>query len=116
MDDQDRDRDNFIIGLRQLADFLEQNPSIKKPSSIFSAILYRGDVSINLVRVIARTLGTFEQGEDQDDLILRKGFGDDEVNLSMYFPREHVYERRVVGRQDVVAWRCPPLLITEDKT
>ena len=108
----------YIKGLRQLADFYEQHPTLRFPSS--DSVTVYGYVTKEDAITVASVLGHCEKVFDKDAFYLIKDLG--ELKLRFYFNREEVCERKVIGTklvpeyiypahiEDIVEWECHPLL------
>lgn len=89
------DRDNFILGLRQLADFLGTHPECPIP---WSTTLYK-TVEGSEVRKVARALRSFKKEYQGNDFHMTKKFGS--IELSYYTNRENVCRKVTIGTREV---------------
>lgn len=115
MSDQER-RSALIRGLRDLAAFLEQHPSVPMPvGTSLNAFVYTREEMREIARV-----GTWEKAYYDEWMALRKMFGDD-IQFDINIARGQVCERVVVGTQtvpaqpektvEIVEWRCADSLL-----
>lgn len=124
------EREDFIAGLRQLADFYEEHPLLPLPDSPDFAVYYFGEPETHeLAARIATQLGTFEKRADETLFRIEKSFGS--IRLRFVFCRDKVCIRKVIGtktvtkeiypenfetqevEEEIVEWICPPLLASE---
>ncbi len=123
---------NFVSGLREMADWYEAHPNIPTPKD-FSVYEFKSENKAAAQKV-ARALGTFDKKLDDTFLKLQRDFGG--ISLRFVFYRKLVCQRRVVGtktvtervpdpeaapppmvevtkEREIVEWDCPPLLAPE---
>ena len=112
-------RRNFITGLHELADFLEENEEVALPNSSITIYSFGETENLDLVRKYARTFGTFEREEPTDisgftsKFILKKAFSGG-VYLRASFYRSSVCEKVSVQKMMTVdEWVCPQSLLAE---
>ena len=89
------ERETFILGLRQLADFLGTHPQCPAP---WGATFYKG-LEASDVRPVARALRSFKKEYLSNDFHMTKKFGS--IELSYFTNRENVCKKVVVGHKDV---------------
>ncbi len=99
MTEQERiERESKIAGLRQLADFLESNPTAPMPYiSDFSVYLYEKADLIGLTK----GLGKFDKKYSEWYLSLVKEFGP--IKYQLHIGREQICEKKQVGVKKVPA-------------
>jgi len=127
-DPEAKARREFIAGLRDLADFFEQNPEIDKPYSGCTLTLYVSDKK--KLAKYARAFGHAEKVVDDYSFRLSKEFGTTGVKVETYSSRQSVCERVKIGEEfvpthkiaateerfveghmkDIYEWKCPSLL------
>jgi hypothetical protein len=106
----------FVRGLRELADWYEAHPATPAP--------YRSDVTIygatrEQIAQAARDLGKCEKEYDDDSFVLSRQFG--QLRLRFYTSRENVCERVVRTEvipesvKEIVEWRCEPILAADSE-
>jgi hypothetical protein len=122
---QQKDREDFIQGLRDLADWYEASTEVKAPWYL-SASIYMDDKEE--ARAVAKSSqGGIDKIYMDGDLTLRKEFGD-VVRFSARADRKTVCTAKVVGTEEVevpdysvptptkkevrevIEWQCDPLL------
>ena len=124
--------EEFVSGLRALADFYATRPSLPVPSSpeIMLSYFPEGE-TLALAKRIAKGLGTFDRTTSGSLLYLKKSFGT--VGLTFVLYQDRICTRTVVKTKDVtelvpnpeapkvevtrtveeVRWDCPSLLAPE---
>lgn len=119
------DHEAYAAGLREMADWIEANPSIPLPES--KIINYAVD-SKEHAEAIARSGGKCRKVYSGDYFNLYKDFG--VIELNHFFYRKAVCERKVVGvetiparfveahiieahTKEIVEWECIPILAAE---
>jgi hypothetical protein len=130
--------DEFIEGLRQIADFLVEHPEVPKPYHLMGTEFYIylfGDDQRATLTTIAKAMGRAEKKVDGDRFLVSRQFAG--ITLIAQADRAEVCERVVVGTREVeveepdpaalaavpkvkrttvvedVEWRCTPLLADE---
>ena len=130
----DLKRHEYIRGLRDLADFLDERPEVDV-SELDTAARVFWYVREDELADAARTLGRAEKTADESYVKLERRFGPHVVQA--YTAHEGVCERVVVGTEtvtrevpdpelvaevptitvteerEIVEWRCPPSLLAE---
>ena len=117
-----KERERFIQGLRQLADFLEQNPGVPcRRRATLTMWRWKDEKDLSEV---TRLLGTSEKIEHQDSIGIRRRFGP--VTLQFEWFRGMTCKREVVGhkivktvdwsksklvKEPVIRWSCPDSFI-----
>lgn len=103
-----------IEGLRELAQWFEEHPELHKISLNISEFNYvsKRELSIPIVRTLAKALGAFEKKYDDNYVILRKEFNGG-FGMTFYFQRDAICEK-VKEFKEVDTWKCEPLLGLED--
>lgn len=120
---QEKSREKFIAGLRQLADFLEQHPEVPEPNcQAMTAMIWQDDAKAAL-RKAALALGSTEKKFSDSYVFLSRNFGS--LNYQVMAFRNAVCRRLVVGlrevpeqvipahQQEIVEWECDPILAGE---
>lgn len=127
--------EEFIEGLRQIADFLTEHPEVPKPYHLMGGeffIYLHGKEQRATLATIAKAMGRAEKKVDGDHYLVSRRFAG--ITLIAQADREEVCERVVVGTREVeveepdpaalaavpkvkrtkvvedVEWRCTPLL------
>ena len=124
--------DEFVAGLRAIADWYEQHLEIDTPlNPTIMVSSFSSDETPELVAQVARALGTFKKTYSSDLFKLTKDFGG--ASLDFLFYRNAVCTKRVVKTEtvtemvpdpaapkievtrerEIVEWDCPPLLARE---
>ena len=103
------DRQAFIQGLRELADFLETREAVPLPNGFFSRYTFPTDFA-----AAAKALGSFEKAPSKDFFGAERKFGP--ITLRVFTDRSAVCTRKVVGTRtihaepertvEVVEWEC----------
>ena len=120
-------RDQYIQGLRDVADFLAAHPTLPTPTEHQLSVYNFGeDETLLLARRIAKQLGSFKKNESGGNLVLEKTFGP--ITLRFVLLRKYICQRTVVGtrnverrviplnakteivEEEIVEWKCPSLL------
>lgn len=124
-------RDEFIQGLRDLADWLEATPEAKLSEWSTCRVDHWSDNKDDVVE-LAKVGGHMKKHYYGESFDLRKSFGP--VSYEMTIPRDQVCTKVVVGTkkvvkvdpeaykalpkievdEDEVEWKCHPLLETDD--
>lgn len=120
----DRNMRPVIDGLRQLASWLEQHPTV--PATSDTVMSYVCDNKEEFTE-LAREMGSFQKKPTEYYMFLEKHFSG-EVIFRLIGDRRNVCERVVVGskivqatpeiiipakpehEEDIVEWRCAPIL------
>lgn len=119
------ERNQQIADMHTMLAWFELHPEIPLPSPTFSLYAWNTEEE---ARRMARAMGTFEKGGNDQFLYLIKHFG--KVQVEAVFTREQVCERVVTGTREVpekiipaqvveahteetFEWRCPQLLKEE---
>lgn len=107
--------EEFVRGLRELATFYEANPDLDVP------VIRDIDVftlSIEKMRKFARRLGKAEKKQHVGYIILRRKFGN--INLDVHLSQRRVCRRVKVGEREIPArvepiyeYECPDSLLQE---
>lgn len=109
--DQDTpDRDSFIRGLRELAEFLEQRPEMPVVVWPEKLTLLSSVAGAALIRC-ARQMGYADKVVSDGYFELHRRFGDGSVTFQLYAPREEVCERVVTGTREVVSEVPDPVMV-----
>ena len=90
------DREAYVKGLRDLADFLEDNEGCALPNDTFNIYNFGEEENVELAKRYAKLFGTFERSQGEYTLSLTKRFGD--LKLRAVFNRNDVYSCRNRGR------------------
>src|SRR4051812_4960505 len=105
------EREAFIQGLRQFADFLERTPAAPLPTRTMNAYVESKEALV----AVAKS-GSFEKAVLDYWFMLRKRFGP--ISYELNIEREKVCERRVVGTREepaktveIVEWECAESLL-----
>ena len=93
------ERDDYIAGLRQLADLLERNESLILPYSSYSAFNMFTHSKKELQDWAKAFPGTLEKEFSDIDIILKGALNG--ISIKIYGDREGVCERVVVGTREV---------------
>ena len=116
-DEQLKERQGLIDGLRAFADFLEQTPDAPTPygSGQYDAFAYTKE-QLNEFRVAVG--GKLDKKATGDYFFLQKTFGP--INYDINIARERICEKIVTGKrivpavpereEDVVEWKCGEVL------
>ncbi|MFI5223675.1 MAG: hypothetical protein ACHQX3_05420 [Nitrospirales bacterium] len=121
------ERELYVQGLRELADFYQNNPDVPIPWLTHDnyAVDSKADAE-----AVARGLRTFEKDGNDSYLHLTKKFGN--IVAKFVFTRTNVCVKKVVGvktvpaafieahtiparTEEVVEWECSPLLVPKEK-
>lgn len=115
-------REDYIAGLRQLADYLEERPDVPVPiSEKHYAFVHDEDT----FRKAARSMGSAKKDFDINYAMLRRDFAGG-IHYELNIARERVCERRVVATKavpeqvipahevEVVEWDCKEPLLAHD--
>jgi hypothetical protein len=129
-------RMDLIVGLRELADFLEDNP--EAPAYLFDgsvSLSYWCDSVDEMVDASCAIRGRLDKVMTPHSFMLRREFGDGLVRFQLSADRSTVCERKVVGTErvketvpdaeamaavpmvevererEIVEWECPPSLL-----
>jgi hypothetical protein len=122
-------REEFIRGLRELADFYERTPGMPLPSET-STSFYLWPNSSDSVGKLAKLLAPAKKEFSSSFFTLSRKFGSIKLEISWY--KEDVCERVVTGQKqavekvpvayedrivtrDIVEWRCPESIL-QDKS
>ena len=89
------EREEFIMGLRQMADFFALNPEIPEPHYYGPYIL----IGASDVRPIAKRLRTFKKEYEGTDFYMVKHFGPHFIKF--WTSRENVCKKIVVGTKEI---------------
>ena len=112
------ERQDFIKGLRDIADYYKANPSLPIPST--AEINVSATDSLEEAARLARLLAPCQKQHGSAVFVLSKRFAG--VTLKFAFWRSAVCTRRVVGykdvpeevrpahQQEIVEWNCEPIL------
>jgi len=113
------ERQNYIDGLRQVAQFLADNPDVGLPEPHMA--IYRMPDTREGAATAMRAFGNCTKRYDDSMFRLTKQFGG--ITLQAVFYRSSVCERKVVGKKiipavpaqpekevDLVEWVCNPIL------
>jgi hypothetical protein len=110
------DREELIQGLRDMADFLEQQPDVP--------IVYHAGMSvpvfgIDTIRAAIRAMGDVEKRFEGNYVSVIRRFGP--VKYEVFVAREDVCEKTVVGKrvvpeheEEIVEWSCRESLLSEE--
>jgi hypothetical protein len=133
--EQDRNVSNLIDGLRDLADFLEENDSLHPYldthlSDWATPIKYENYLEdLDEVKDVAKGIGECEKEYDHM-FTLRKQFGNGLVQLVFEASRQSVCKKIIKGKkeriiperpaepqrvitEDEIEWECPPSLLAD---
>ena len=123
--------DEFVAGLRAMADWYEQHPELDTPTSALMVSSFASDETPELAAQVAQAMGTFKKNYSDSIFTLTKSFGG--ASLQFLFYRNAVCTKRVVKTEtvtewvpdpaapkvevtrerEIVEWDCPPLLARE---
>lgn len=125
-----RARCEFIQGLRDIADFYEQNPTAYYDGMHLTLNMYLwGREARPILAQTARAFGQCKKSYDENMVTLARAFGQ-QITLAIVAPRERICRRVVTGeqclparmipatnevhiparREPLVVWQCDPLL------
>lgn len=130
------EREDFIQGLREFADFLETHEDV--PSPVWEETIYRYVDDEDKVKAAARTGDSWVKDYGTDTFRLKRRFGNGAITYSINCEREKVCEKKIVGTEvqelvdeewireqyrhiretapkiptevEIVEWDCKPLL------
>jgi hypothetical protein len=104
--------DEFVQGLRALADFYETRPNLALPEYFHGFTIY--GVDKEELSAIAREFGACEKVVTEKVFQLVKSFSPS-VQLKTYTSRDKVCEQVKVGEKtvDIMEWRCGSILAGE---
>lgn len=123
-------RQEFINGLRAVADFYENNPAAHFDGMQLSISMYAWEEDAkSAIAATAKAMGKCEKEYDENNFTVRKNFSEI-VSLGVFAPRAKVCTPVVVGTkvipehvvpataethvpervENVIEWRCEPLL------
>jgi hypothetical protein len=120
-------REDFIRGLREMADFFESHEEMPMPTWRQVIDLFAtGESSRQQMVSAAKAMGKANKGFNEELITLSKNFGD-LLTLKMHAYREQICERIVIATEEIpeeiipervvkahvrekVEWRCEPLL------
>lgn len=114
-------REGYISGLREYAQWLEDNPDVPTPTEYSRTIFLYMHGGKEEAATIARAAGNVSKQYAGDDFYMKREFGG--LTISWYWPRERVCERVQVGTKiepareavperevPVYEWTCEPVL------
>lgn len=125
-----RRRQHFIEGLRAVAQFYEQNPDAWYDGIHLTVNMYIwGRAARQILVRTVRALGPCTKNYDHTNITVSRKFSE-QVTLSVFAPRAKVCRRVILGTrilpartvpasgevhlpattEEIVAWRCDPLL------
>jgi hypothetical protein len=125
-----RRRQHFIEGLRAVAQFYEENPDAWYDGIHLTLNMYIwGGAAREILARTVRAFGQCTKNYDHTNITVSRKFSD-QVTLSVFAPRAKVCRRVILGtrilpartvpatgevhlpatREEIVAWRCDPLL------
>lgn len=112
-------RQEFIQGLRDLADFLEARPTVPTPNGYLNQYVFP-----SAFRESARALGAFDKTPSDDFYGAERRFGP--ITLRLFTDRSAVCKRIVKGTriipaepertEEVVEWECSESLLAETES
>jgi hypothetical protein len=118
-----KERAAWIAGLRELADWLDQNPDIPYPGYAGQQFTVFAHTKQELAELARQVGGRFEKQVTDNWVMLRRTFGPHCYEICI--ARQQVCERRVVGTREVpevvipahkaeiIEWECLPILEDE---
>lgn len=108
------ERQKFVQGLRECADFLDQHPDLPIPGSVTSFCCFAN--SKEELASFARSMGNCEKHAEGNYFWIERKFGS--IRYEINIERAKVCVRKVVGtitvpaeEKDVVEWECEDSLL-----
>jgi hypothetical protein len=125
-----RARREFILGLRAVADFYQQNPAAYYDQMHLRLSMYVGGRQARpAMAAMARAFGHCQKTYEERHVTISRSFSE-QVTLALFAPREKICRRVLIGehifpariipatkevhiparREPLVTWKCDPFL------